>query len=374
MGNSRVRSGLRERRVRAGLQQRDLARQVGVSRQTLSSLEAGETVPSTALALELAAVLGCRVEEIFWLSGGDAPLDVAVVTGGPSPRAGRRVAIGSVGERWVGHLIEGDAEFPQPADGIVGGRGRGKGAVRVRALRQSEALRQNLLAAGCDPALGLLGGHLGERFPAGKLHWVPAGSTAALEMLARGEVHLAGLHLYDEASGQYNVAAVRRRFPGQPMVMINLAVWQLGLVVKAGNPRRIRGVADLGRRGVRVMGRESGSGAEELLARRLAEEGVPRKAVNQVAVAAGHAAVAAAVAAGVADTGVATRVAAESRGLLLLPLAEARFDLVVPAHAAEDPRVERLREVLGSDRFRRDLGSVTGYGTARTGATIAEVA
>jgi molybdate-binding protein len=71
---------------------------------------------------------------------------------------------------------------------------------------------------------------------------------------------------------------------------------------------------------------------------------------------------------------VATRVAAAGHGLTFLPLGEARFDLALPAGAVEDRRVERLRDVLGSARFSRDLGSVAGYGTARTGATVAEIA
>jgi putative molybdopterin biosynthesis protein len=158
------------------------------------------------------------------------------------------------------------------------------------------------------------------------------------------------------------------------MVLLNLAVWELGLVVKAGNPKKITSVADLGRRGVTMIGRQSGTGSQELLSRLMAEEGVPRKAVHVVAVARGHAAVALSVAAGAADTGVATRAAATSQGLEFLPLAEARFDLAMAAGAARDGPLERLRDVLGSARFRRDLGSVAGYGTSRTGTTVAEIA
>jgi putative molybdopterin biosynthesis protein len=364
MAVSHFRNGLRELRVRAGLQQRQLADRVGVSRQTLSSLESGETVPATSIALELARALGCRVEDIFWLSEDETPFDAVLASGAPrDDGAARRVAVAAIDERWVAHVIDGPLV---PADGVVV-KGRKSGPLRVRPLRDQESLRHNLLVAGCDPALGLLGGHVSERFPSGRLHWVSAGSTAALEMLARQEVHLAGLHLFDEASGDYNVAAVRRRFPGQAMVLVNLAVWELGLVVAAGNPRRIRDVGDLPRRGVRVVAREEGTGAQELLVRLLGG-----KTITPVTVARGHVAVAAAVAGGVADVGIATRAAA--RGLDFLPLAEARFDLALPGRAAQDQRLERLREVLSSARFRRDLGSLPGYGTAHTGRIVAEVA
>jgi molybdate-binding protein len=157
------------------------------------------------------------------------------------------------------------------------------------------------------------------------------------------------------------------------MVLVNLAVWEQGLVMAAGNPKKIRGIADLARKGVRVVGRESGTGSQELFTRLAAEEGVPRRAVEVVMVARGHLAVAQAIASGGADAGIATRAAAACHGLEFLPLAEARFDLALPRASADDVRLQRLLEVLQSQRFKRDLGGLTGYGTARTGQVVAEV-
>lgn len=384
MSGPRLRSSLRELRLKAGLQQRELAEQAGVSRQTLTALEAGDSSPSTTIALQLARVLACRVEDIFGLSEESGPLDALLVgqkdAAIPRGRSARkRVAVAAVDERWIAHLLDGESAtaLVEPADGIlVKARGRTppQGAVRIEPLRENESLRQNLFAAGCDPALALLSAHLGERFKTGRLHWVEAGSGAALDMLAAGEVHVAGVHLFDEETGDYNVAPVRRRLGGRAVSLVNLAVWELGLVVAAGNPRKVRGIADLARKGVRVVGRESGSGSQELFNRLAAEEGVPRKALELVGVARGHLAVAQAVASGAADAGMATRAAAGCHGLELIPLAEARFDLVMPAGAAGDARLQRLLDVLGSERFKRDLGGLAGYGTARTGRIVAEVA
>jgi putative molybdopterin biosynthesis protein len=380
---SRFHSALRDLRVKAGLQQRELAQRIGVSRQTLGALESGESVPATSIALELARVLGCRVEDIFWLGEEESLLE-AILVGRPDaplpaaqgPR--KRVAMAAVDDRWVAHLLDGEgaAASLAPADGVLAAGARretGKRSVRVRPLRESKSLRENLFCAGCDPALALLAGHLGERWSGGRLHWVEAGSGMALDLLADRQVHVAGVHLYDEESGDYNVAPVRRRLGGRAMVLINLALWDQGLVVAPGNPRRIRGVADLARKGVRVVARESGTGSQELFNRLAAEEGVARKALEVVGVAHGHLAVAQAVAAGGADAGMATRAAAVSLGLEFLPLHEARFDLVIPLEWLEDDRCKRLIDVLQSARFKRDLGSLAGYGTARTGKIIAEV-
>jgi molybdate-binding protein/DNA-binding XRE family transcriptional regulator len=376
-------SGLKELRMKVGLQQRDLAARVGVSRQTLGALEAGESVPATSIALQLARVLGCRVEDIFWLGEDDSPLDAVLVGRPDQPAAGgpglrKRVALAAVDERWVAHLLDGDSPsaFATPADGLLATGARrepGKRPVRVRPLRESKTLRENLFCAGCDPALALLAGHVGERWKGGRLHWVEAGSGSALDMLADRQVHLAGVHLFDEDSGEHNVAPVRRRLGGRAMALVNLAIWEQGLVVAAGNPRKIRTIGDLARKGVRTVGRESGTGAQELLHRLAAEEGVPRKAVGLVAVARGHMAVAQTVASGAADAGIATRAAAAGHGLDFIPLAEARFDLVMPRETADDVRLQRLMDVLGSQRFKRDLGGLAGYGTTRTGQVVAEV-
>src|SRR3954449_12806550 len=102
MSAPRFRSGLRGLRLRAGMQQRELAERVGVSRQTLSSLESGDTVPATSIALELARVLGCRVEDIFWLTGDESPFDATLVGPEEVDRvAGARVAVAVVEDRWV---------------------------------------------------------------------------------------------------------------------------------------------------------------------------------------------------------------------------------------------------------------------------------
>jgi putative molybdopterin biosynthesis protein len=374
MSGPRMLSGLKEQRVRIGLQQRELADRVGVSRQTLSALEAGDTVPSTSLALELARTLGCRVEDLFWLSDEESVLEVTL-SRCERADARRRVALGSVDGRWVAHLLDGEGPlgFTAPADGLLMGREGKRPDGRVRSLRSAESLRQNVLVAGCDPALGLLASHLADRFTGARLHPIEAGSGAALELLARGEVHFAGVHLFDEESGEHNVPAVRRRFGGRAMVLVNLAVWEQGLLVAARNPRRIRGVADLARKGVRVVGREPGSGAHELLTRLTTDEGIPRRAVELVGVAHGHLAVAASVAAGAADVGVATRAVASSFGLDFIPLAEARFDLVFRHDIRTEERIARVLDVLGSPRFRRDLGGRVGYGTAQTGQIVAEV-
>jgi molybdate-binding protein/DNA-binding XRE family transcriptional regulator len=369
--DTRVRSAVKAIRQRLDMQQRDLAKAIGVSRQTLSSIEAGDTVPSTQIALALARELQCRVEDIFSLRGHGQVIDaelVREVDREPSDARRARVSLGWVGERWVARLLETDEALAlgTPADGIASlAKEKGRVRARVRALRDLESLHRNLLVAGCDPALGLLGRHLEERFHGPRLHWIEKASRPALEELALGRVHMAGMHLLGDSRVDENAVAVRARFGTLPMVLVTLASWEQGFVSRTGG--KYKTVAELERKGTRVIAREAGAGAQELLESLFREAGRELKKVVPVAVARGHRAVAQMVAMGVGDVGVATRSAAASFGLHFEPLAEARFDLVFPATLASDSRVQALLECLSNARFRQDLGGMTGYRTARTG-------
>lgn len=68
-----IENWLREHRAVLGMTQQDLADRVGVTRQTILSIEKGKYTPSVALALQMAQVLEVRVEELFQLNsnGGD---------------------------------------------------------------------------------------------------------------------------------------------------------------------------------------------------------------------------------------------------------------------------------------------------------------
>ncbi len=353
---------------------------MSVSRQTLSSIEAGDTVPSTLIALNLARVLQCRVEDLFFVEGDDdktikalLPKEQAGATEPEGEPASIRVALAQVGRDWMARRLDGDFAFAQetPADGLaLPPKGRSC-EVNVRPLRPVEDLQRNLFVAGCDPALGLLSRHIGERPHGPRLHWIEAASLPALDELSQGRVHIAGVHLDDAKLGNRNASVVRKRFGADPMLMVTLASWEQGLVFKKDGRRAFKSVADLAGRSLRVVGREDGAGAQELLRSLLKQAGISLDDLNIVKTARGHRAVAQLVASGLGDVGVATRAAAKVFGLGFTPLALARFDLVFHAELGTDERARVLLECLASARFRRDLGAMTGYQTAQTGETVA---
>ena len=313
-----VRCGVRDARRLAGLSQRDLAARVGVSRQALVAIEAGRQVPSTRLALLLARSLGVSVEALFRLEPGMLTV----------PGASGRVLLGQVNGRWVSH----PAPPGVPADGYVEAQG-------VRPLVDLAPLADKVFIAGCAPLLGLLTRRVGSA----RVAWIGASSSRALDLLAEGRVHIAGLHRGD---GSENADAVHARFGGR-MRLVNLTRWRQGLVVPAHNPLGIRGLDGLS--GVRFARREPGSGAARLVQDVSVEGPLAR----------GHAEVAAFVAAGAADAGVAVEAVAVQAGLGFVPLTEERFDLVLP-HGSEE-RARAVLDTLVSAGFRQEADWLGGY-------------
>jgi putative molybdopterin biosynthesis protein len=375
--DTRVRTAVKATRQHLGMQQQDLAEAIGVSRQTLSLIEAGETVPSTQIALALARELGCRVEDLFSLHSDGQVIEAEFVgeaDSGAKDGRKKRVSLGWVADRWIARVLETDEALAlgTPADGIATlSTQKGKTKAKVRPLRDVESLQRNLLVAGCDPALGVLGRHLEERFHGPRLHWIEKASRPALEELAKKRVHIAGMHLLGHGGAGDNATAVRERFGVEAMVLVTLASWEQGFVSRP--EQNYKSVADMERKGTRIIAREAGAGAQELLESVYRKAGRAWRHDTPVAIARGHRAVAQMVAMGMGDVGVATRSAAAGFGLHFEPLAEARFDLVFPAALASQAPVQALLDCLSSARFRQDIAGMTGYQTARTGTAIAEV-
>src|SRR5436190_17679512 len=373
----RLETGLRLARLNSGLKQSELAERAGISRQTLSVLESGRGQPATLIALRLARVLGCRVEELFWLrdEGGEITAELA---GGPQGRRSTsdRALVGSIASRWVAHALsrEDPLALTTPADAILVRSRASNGMVRLRALRPLEALQANVLVSGCDPGLAVLAGRVQDRWPGQRLCWIPVSSDAALKALARGHVHLAGAHLFDEETGEYNLPFVRRVFGGRPMVVVTFAHLEEGFAVAKGNPLRIRKPEDIAKPGVRFVNREPGAGARRLLDRLLRKARVPSSAVKGYQrLLGGHLQVSQAIAMGVADAGIVARSAAIAHGLDFVPLSEERFDLAFPKEWGADVRAMRIVETLEGRAFRRELASLGGYDTRESGHLVTEL-
>lgn len=186
------------------------------------------------------------------------------------------------------------------------------------------------------------------------------GSLDGLGRLARGEAAAAGLHLFDPASGEWNVAACRAHLSQRPVVLLEWAWRQRGLVVPPGNPAGIAALRDLA--GRRVVRRQSGSGAQRLFEALLVEAAVPESAIVWIdPVARSEMELAEAVARGEAEAGFGLGCVARSFGLGFVPLLEERFDLAVDRRAHFDEPFQRLVAFTREPAFRARAESLGGY-------------
>ncbi|HWB96281.1 MAG TPA: substrate-binding domain-containing protein, partial [Bryobacteraceae bacterium] len=252
------------------------------------------------------------------------------------------------------------------AGGKIAGEKIAGEKIKVRLLQAGDELANRLLIAGCDPGTSVLKRHVQR---AGvELVLAHQNSQRSLALLKQGWVHIAGTHLRDEASGESNLPAIHHLFPRNAVAVISFAVWEEGIVVAAGNPKKIRGVEDLARAGVAIVNREPGAGSRQLLDGWLRRVGIETSRVSGYGdTAAGHLPAAWRVRSGTADACIATRAAARIFGLDFLPLVSERYDLAIRRQHLDLPAVQTLLDTLSRSAFRKELEGIGGYDTSAAG-------
>jgi putative molybdopterin biosynthesis protein len=291
-----------------------------------------------------------------------------------------RVTVGQVGERTVAaplargagvltSLVRADGIMiiPRFSEGVDAGE-----QVTVRLTRPPEAIPRTILAIGShDMTLDLLAQFLAERAPGMRLVSANVGSQGGLMALRRGEAHLAGSHLLDPATGEYNVAAIAQYLPETPVVLVTLVHREQGLMTAPGNPKEIASIDDLARPGVRYVNRQRGAGTRLLLDYELARRGIaPERVEGYHREMVTHLAVAAAVASGAADCGLGVRAAAVALGLDFVPVGTERYDLVIPREHYESDRLAPLLALLGDEAFRAAVSALPGYDVGEMGKVV----
>ena len=294
-----------------------------------------------------------------------------------------RVSLGRVGGRLVAtplqrgagvimSLVRADglALIPRFSEGIDEGT-----EVDVELLRPLKQIEGTIVAIGShDLTLDLLADLLRRAYPASSLSSSNVGSLGGLMALRRGEAHLAGSHLLDEESGEYNLPFVRRYLHGRDVVVVNLVRRVQGLIVAPGNPLAVTRLADLRRGDVTFVNRQRGSGTRVLLDYKLGELGIgPNEIRGYDREEYTHLAVAASVAGGGADAGLGILSAARALGVDFVSLLSEQYDLVVPRDFYESDLLRPLFELIRCDAFKRAVDALGGYDTSITGRVVAEL-
>ncbi len=359
-------------RTRRGISAARLASEVGVSRQTVYAIEAGTYVPNTAVSLKMARVLEVQVEEIFQLEvpedDGIKKLEVTLLSDPNELQIGQSLRLGKVGNKVVAVAPE-PGLWGLPAADAVLESFRSKQIALVRITRANWDSANRLLIAGCDPSASLLEDSL--RRLGFDLLVSYQNSSKSLELLQKGLVHIAGTHLVEKSSGEFNLARVRAVFGNTAVSVFSYAFWEEGIVLAAGNPKGITGIADLARSGVLIVNREPGAGCRFLLDSQLHDSRIPAHRVQGYdQVVRGHLPAARMVLSGEVDCCISTRAVAQVLGLDFVPLARRPYHLVIRRTSLKLPAVQAFLELLGRTGFRREMEASTGYDMYAAGELI----
>ena len=219
-----------------------------------------------------------------------------------------------------------------------------------------------------DLAIELLARHIGTLQPFLRMDTSFVGSLSGLVALERGEADIAGSHLVDEATGEFNVPFIRKLMPNETVAVINLMQRVQGLMVAPGNPKHIVGVGDLERNDITFVNRQKGSGTRILLDSRLRYANIlPSKIRGYEHEETTHMGVAGLIARQKADIGMGVQSAADVSGLTFIPLFKERYDLVALKDKYDTPPLSYIGDVLKSESFQDMLKSIPGCDIGDTG-------
>lgn len=292
-----------------------------------------------------------------------------------------RVTVGRVGDRLITAPLSRGAGLITSlvrADGIVlipaGVQGHQAGeTVTVQLYRSPTDIDRTILVLGShDLTIDLMAQFLSTRGV--RLSSANLGSLGGLIALSRGEAHLAGCHLLDPDTGEFNVAYVKKYLPDTPTIVMGYVTREQGLIIPPGNPKNISNLEDLAKTDITFINRQRGAGTRLLLDYHLEKLGLDADAIR------GydreeytHLTVAAAVASGISDCGLGIRAAAVALDLGFIPLFNERYDLVIPMEHYQNANLAPLLELVNDTEFHQAIDAIAGYDTDPMGQIIASL-
>ncbi len=199
------------------------------------------------------------------------------------------------------------------------------------------------------------------------------GSYLALVDLYLGRADAAVVHLYDRKTATYNVPYVQRLAPGLPVSVVRLACRPVGIIVQAGNPKRVHSWGSLLTRDVALVNGARGSAMRVLLDEVLCElEARPESVRGYDREVSSPAAIASFVAKGAAEAGVgAAHVAKATPGVEFLPMHDEWVDIVVKKTERTRPLARAVKRLADDPRMRSELDAL-GFDTTRLGSIVYE--
>jgi excisionase family DNA binding protein len=243
------------------------------------------------------------------------------------------------------------------------GQGAGQGTARAAGSALRQAAAPPVIAGSHDPLLDWA-----VRESGCGLALLPGGSLDGLARFAAGEAQVAGLHLLDAESGDFNLPAVSATLPLTGLVLIEWAWRRQGLVLPAGNPKGITGLADLAKTGAKVIGRQEAAGSRLLLTQLLERAGLaPGDLAFAAETAGSETELGLAILEGRAEAGLAIEAVARALKLDFLPLLSERYDLLLRRRDYFEAPFQTLLAFARGEAFKARTQQMGGYDVAGLG-------
>lgn len=291
-----------------------------------------------------------------------------------------RVKLGKVGDRIVATQLprgagsitsiteaDGIIRIPNEIEGI-----RDNESAVAELLRPLSSIQNTIVAVGShDNTLDVLADRIRDGKSSLTLSSSHVGSMGGLMAIKKGVCHVAGSHLLDTEDGSYNVSYVKKYLSGIPVKLVNLVLRDQGLIVAKGNPKKIKGIEDLGRDDLAFINRQGGSGTRILLDYRLQQLGIdPAGLAGYGNEEFTHMAVAVAVLSGTVDAGLGIYAAANALNLDFIPIVTEQYDLVIPEKYFDTQNIQVMLGTIRSDEFKKRVEALGGYSTEKTGEVM----
>ena len=293
-----------------------------------------------------------------------------------------RVKIGKVGGRMVATPLAGGAgsiTSITEADGIIRIPAQVEGLdslekVRAELLKPLNRIENTVVIVGShDNTLDILADQIRYHTSCGDITLSSShvGSMGGLMSLKKGLCHLAGSHLLDEEDGSYNLSYIRKYLSEKKVRVVNLVLRDQGLILPKGNPKKIKGIEDLGRPDIRFINRQPGSGTRILLDYKLKQAGIDHKFIDGYQLDEyTHMSVAVAVLSGAADVGLGIFAAARALDLDFIPVVTEQYDLIIDESFMDSRKIQILLETINGKPFKDRVMALGGYSTEKTGVMV----
>ena len=294
-----------------------------------------------------------------------------------------RVNIGKVGSNYVA------TPLPRAA-GSITTLTRAEGLIRIPALSEGitqdteieaellvekEDLNNTVVVIGShDINIDILADEIHKLGQGIRISSGNVGSLGGLIALKKGTCHMAGSHLLDTESGQYNVSYIKRYLKGVRVSVFHLVLRDQGLIVAKGNPKGIKGIEDLAESNIVFVNRQAGSGTRVLFDYKLGQLGLEPRAIkgydhDEFT----HMTVAVDVLSGAADCGMGIFAAAKALDLDFVPMVREQYDLVIPTVMVEQHNIKVVLDTIRSQHFRDRVAGLGGYDPSKSGELWREI-